>query len=83
MKKQTKIYILNLATVIFALLTVISIGGIGSVPAYTVMVNTALFGLLTYTCHTKEMALRRQLRSRRKKVKLSVYSGNNEAKYAA
>ena len=76
MKKQTSIYILNIATVIFAILTVVSVGSFGSMPLYTSVVNTALFSLLTYNCHTKEMALRRQMKKRRhKKPQLSVYTG--------
>ena len=76
MKKQTKIYMLNFATVIFAALTVISLGSIGTLPVYTVMVNTALFALLAYNCSVKEAVLRSQLKARRhRKPRLEVYSG--------
>lgn len=74
MKKQTKIYLFNMATVIFALLTVVSLGAWGTLPVYNVAVNTAFFGLLTYTCAEKETVLRKSLRKRSKKPQLEVYS---------
>ena len=71
---QDKITIYNFATVIFAVLTVASLGSFGSVPVYTVFVNTMLFGLLTKNCYDKENHLRRKLKMRRhRKPQLSVY----------
>ena len=82
MKKQTKIYIFNFATVLFALLTFVSLGSIGSLPAYNVVVNTALFGLLTYTCYEKENALRKSMRRKARKPQLAVY-GEKAVHHAA
>ena len=73
MKKQTKIYILNFATVIFGLLTVVSLGSLGTLPLYNVIINTALFGLLAYTCAEKETALRKSMKRKSRKPQLSVY----------
>ncbi len=77
MKIQSKVYLYNFFTVVFALLTVVSIGSIGTNPLYTVFVNVMLFGVLTNICYNKENQLRRIIRNRRrsKKVQLSVYRG--------
>ncbi len=75
MKIQSKIYLYNFLTVVFALLTFVSMGSVGNLPLYTVAVNVALFGMLTRLCFNKENHLRRILKNRRrqKKVQLSVY----------
>ena len=75
MKIQSKIYLYNFLTVVFALLTFVSLGSVGNLPLYTVAVNVALFGMLTRLCFNKENHLRRILKNRRrqKKVQLSVY----------
>ena len=75
MKIQSKIYLYNFLTVVFALLTFVSMGSVGSLPFYTVAVNVALFVMLTRLCCNKENHLRRILKNRRrqKKVLLSVY----------
>jgi|GEM_PF-2616073 len=75
MKIQSKIYLYNFLTVVFALLTFVSMGSVGNLPLYTVAVNVALFGMLTRLCSNKENHLRRILKNRRrqKKVQLSVY----------
>ena len=77
MKIQSKVYLYNFFTVVFALLTVVSISSIGTNPFYTVFVNVMLFGVLTNICYNKENQLRRIIRNRRrsKKVQLSVYRG--------
>lgn len=77
MKIQSKVYLYNFFTVVFALLTVVSISSIGTNPLYTVFVNVMLFGVLTSICYNKENQLRRIIRNRRrsKKVQLSVYRG--------
>ena len=77
MKIQSKVYLYNFFTVVFALLTVVSISSIGTNPLYTVIVNVMLFGVLTNICYNKENQLRRIIRNRRrsKKVQLSVYRG--------
>lgn len=77
MKLQSKIYLYNFLTVVFAFLTVVSLGSLGDMALYTVFVNVALFGFLTHSCYNKENQLRRILknRRRRKKVQLSVYRG--------
>ena len=77
MKIQSKVYLYNFFTVVFALLTVVSISSIGTNPLYTVFVNVMLFGVLTSICYNKENQLRRIIRNRRrsKEVQLSVYRG--------
>ena len=71
---QGKITIYNFSTVIFAILTVISLGSFGSMPLYTVVVSTMLFALMTKNCYDKENRLRRKLKMRRhRKPQLSVY----------
>ena len=77
MKLQSKIYLYNFLTVVFALLTVVSLGSLGNMALYTVFVNVALFGFLAHSCYNKENQLRRILknRRRRKMVQLSVYRG--------
>ncbi len=71
---QDKITIYNFATVIFAILTVVSLGPLGSASVYTVIVSTALFAMLTKNCYDKENHLRRKLKMRRhRKPQLSVY----------
>ena len=77
MKIQSKVYLYNFLTVVFALMTVISLGSLGQLPVYTVVSNVALFALATYFCVNKENHYRAVIRSRRrhKKVQLSVYRG--------
>ncbi len=74
MKKQTLISIYNIATVIFALLTLVSLGSAASMPLYTVVTNTMLFGLLTMRMAEKEAQLKKELRRKHHKPALSVYS---------
>ena len=75
---QNKIMIYNMATVIFAILTVVSVGSLGSLPVYNVVVNVLLFGLLTKNCYEKENHLRKVLKMRRikksSKPQLSVFT---------
>ena len=84
MKIRTKINLYNFLTVIFAILTVVSLGSFGSEIAYhTVFMNTFLFSLLTYTCVQRENELREILRNHRKMVKhekagLTVYKHNGK-----
>ena len=77
MKIQSRIYLYNFLTVVFALLTFVSLGSVGSMPFYTVAINVVLFGLLTRFCYDKENHLRHIARNRRKnrKVQLSVHKG--------
>ncbi len=71
---QDKITIYNFATVIFAILTIVSLGSFGSASVYTAMVSTALFAMLTKNCYDKENHLRRKLKMHRhRKPQLSVY----------
>lgn len=71
---QDKITIYNFATVIFAILTVLSLGSFGTASGYTAVVSTALFAILTKNCYEKENYLRRKLKMRRhRKPQLSVY----------
>jgi len=75
MKLQSKIYLYNFLTVVFAVLTMVSLGSLGDLALYTVFANVMLFGMLTRQCYNKENQLRRILKNRRryKKVQLSVY----------
>ena len=84
MKIQSKIYLYNFLTVVFAVLTMVSLGSLGSLPFYTVLVNVALFGLLTHNFYNKENQLRRILKNRRRqrKVQLSIYKGTAESRPA-
>jgi len=84
MKIQSKIYLYNFLTVVFALLTFVSMGSVGNLPLYTVAVNVALFGMLTRLCCNKENHLRRILKNRRrqKKVQLSVYKSAADSRPA-
>ena len=86
MKIQSKIYLYNFLTVIFAILTLISTGSFGQLPVYTVLSNIALFSMLTYFCINKENNYRAILKARRKarKVQLSVYrpAGRQSARVA-
>ncbi|MBR4036589.1 MAG: hypothetical protein IKJ05_07670 [Oscillospiraceae bacterium] len=77
MKLQSKIYLYNFLTVVFAVLTMVSLGSLGDLALYTVFANVMLFGMLTRQCYNKENQLRRILKNRRryKKVQLSVYKG--------
>ena len=77
MKIQSKIGLYNFFTVVFAILTVISLGSMGQLPLYTVMSNVVMFSMLTYICVNKENHDRSVLKNRRrhKKVQLSVYRG--------
>ena len=77
MKIQSKIYLYNFLTVVFALLTLVSIGSFGQLPLYTVVSNVVVFSLLTYISVNKENHFRAVLKRRRKsrKVHLSVYKG--------
>ncbi len=75
MKKTTKIYLYNLATVFFALATLMSIGGWGRLPAQTVLTNIALFATLTYNCSKAEDNLRKSLKRKHKKPRLTVHRG--------
>ncbi len=85
MKIQSKIYLYNFLTVFFALLTFVSLGSLGDMPLYSVLVNVALFSMLTRQCYMAENKLRRILRKRRKarKVQLSIYKGREAAHQAA
>ena len=85
MKIQSKIYLYNFLTVVFALLTVVSLGSLGDMSVYSVFVNVALFGMLTRVCYNKENQLRRILRNRRRarKVQLTVFKGRKAAHHAA
>lgn len=85
MKIQSKIYLYNFLTVVFALLTVVSLGSLGDMSVYSVFVNVALFGMLTRICYNKENQLRRILRNRRRarKVQLTVFKGRKTAHHAA
>lgn len=85
MKIQSKIYLYNFLTVVFALLTVVSLGSLGDMSVYSVFVNVALFGMLTRVCYNKENQLRRILRNRRRarKVQLTVFKGRKTAHRAA
>ncbi len=80
MKIQSKIYLYNFLTVVFALMTVISLGSLGQLPLYTVVSNVALFAMATYFCVNKENHYRAVIKNRRrhKKVQLSVYRGNGK-----
>ena len=84
MKIRSKINLYNLLTVVFSILTVVSLGAYGSeIPALRVFVNTFLFSLLTYTCFVKENELRADLKNRRRMAKhhkesLSVYKHPNK-----
>ena len=69
MKLQSKIYLYNFLTVVFALLTVVSLGSLGDMALYTVFVNVALFGFLAHSCYNKENQLRRILKNRRRRKK--------------
>ena len=77
MKIKTKINLYNFLTVVFAILTFVSLGGAnGEVGLIRAIMNIATFSFLTYICYERENKLRDILRSRRKKnkkVKLSVY----------
>ena len=71
---QNKITIYNFATVLFAMLTILSLGAFTTAPLYTAVVSTVLFAVLTKNCYEKENALRRKLKARRhRKPQLSVY----------
>ncbi len=83
MKKTTLITIYNTLTVIFALMTIVSMGSALTLPMQTVLTNTALFALLTYTCVNKENRLRARLKRKHRKAKLSVYRGGVAARQAA
>ncbi len=75
MKAKSKVYLYNFLTVVFSILTVVSLGSLGQLPLYTVVSNVGLFSLLTYFCVNKENHYRAVIRNRRrhKKVQLSVY----------
>ncbi len=77
MKIQSKINLYNFFTVVFAVLTVVSLGSLGDMATYTVFTNVVLFGLLARICYNKENQLRRILKNRRRhrKAQLSVYKG--------
>ncbi len=84
MKIQSKINLYNFLTVVFAVLTVVSLGSLGDIAIYTVFANVALFGVLTRICYNKENQLRRILKNRRRyrKVQLSVYKGTAASRSA-
>ena len=84
MKMKSKIYLYNFLTIVFAILTVVSLGSLGQLPLYTVVSNVVMFSMLTYICVNKENYYRAVLRNRRKakKVQLSVYKGAVSAKAA-
>jgi len=83
MTTKTKISIYNFLTVVFAMLTVISMGSIGSTAMHIAFINTAVFALLTYLCFDKENALRASLKKRRqRKVQLSVYNSRKSRQAA-
>ena len=64
---QNKIMIYNTLTVIFAILTFVSIGSFGSLPAYNVAMNTTLCAIITKNCYEKENHLRKILKMRKAK----------------
>ena len=84
MKIRSKISLYNLLTVIFAILTVVSLGAYGSeISAFRVFVNTAMFSLLTYNCFMRENELREELKNRKRiarqhKDGLAVYKHPNK-----
>ena len=80
MKMQSKIYLYNFLTIVFAILTVVSIGSLGQLPLFTVITNVSVFSLLAFFCVNRENHYRAVIRSRRrqKKVQLSVYRGNGK-----
>ena len=85
MKIQSKVYLYNFLTIVFAVMTVVSIGSLGQLPLYTVVSNVVVFSLLTYFCVNKENHYSAVIKSRRrqKKVQLSVYKGNKQSAYVA
>ncbi len=83
MKKKIMLY--NILTTVFAILTVISLGGIAyGVNIVNVVINTALFAFLTSKCFKNENKLRAILRKRilrarkRKLIYLENYKANKE-----
>ena len=77
MKMKSKVYLYNFLTIVFAILTIVSIGSLGQLPLYTVVSNVVMFSMFTYICVNKENYYRAVMKSRRraKKVQLSVYKG--------
>ncbi len=75
MKIKTKIDLYNFFTVVFAILTFVSLGGAnGEVELLRVIMNVVTFSFLTYFCFERENKLKAIIRRRkRNKVILSVY----------
>lgn len=76
MKTAVRIFMYNMLTVIFALLTIVSLGSAGGEVSFlTAAGNSAVFGLLTYYCRRSENRLRHAAASvtAGKAAGLSVY----------
>lgn len=83
MKMTDKIFLYNISTVFFAIMTLVSLGGFSQgVSAVNVVINTAFFGLLCRKCYNAEAKLRKTLKARRRTVKLNVYSYKTHKKAA-
>lgn len=87
MKIKTKINLYNFLTVVFAILTFVSLGGAnGEVELIRAIMNVVTFSFLTYICYERENQLREMLRIKRnknKKVKLSVYKSTTTTTHPA
>ncbi|MEG1782669.1 MAG: hypothetical protein RR253_05415 [Oscillospiraceae bacterium] len=75
MKASVKIFLYNTFTVFFAIMAVVSVGGLqDGVSVFRAAVNIGLFTLLSYICYIKEKQLKSALKSRRhRKPKLVGY----------
>ncbi len=83
MKKKVMMY--NILTTIFALLTLVSVGGVAyGVSVSNVIINTALCMLLTSICYKNENKLRKLIKNKvirarkRKLIYLENYKVNKE-----
>ena len=75
MKKQMKIFLYNFFTVVFALMTFVSIGALAQgASVLQVASNTVVFSLLTYLCYSEENRLRSSMKKavRRRRVQPHV-----------
>lgn len=75
MKNQIKIFLYNFFTVVFALMTFVSIGALSQgASVLQVASNTVMFSFLTYCCYSEENRLRICMKKavRRRKAQLHV-----------